>query len=260
MKVCMIASGSKGNSFYIQTKDAKIIIDAGISRKRIISWFKENNIEETLDAILITHEHVDHISGLCLTAKHFNCPVYLTAGTYEGAIKKYENINSLDVRYINNLDEFKINDTVIKSIPTFHDALDPNGYIIEADSKKLVYITDTGYVHLKFYEIISNADIYVMETNHDPEMLMSCKTRPYHTLIRILGDHGHLSNADGIDVLSSVMGENTKVVFYAHISEECNMPDLVKLESVNKFKNLGMDVSNIKFIYASQISSEVIEV
>ncbi|MGM9971823.1 MAG: MBL fold metallo-hydrolase [Anaeroplasmataceae bacterium] len=260
MKVCMIASGSKGNACYVETDDSKFIIDAGISKKRIITWFKDNNIEESIDAILVTHEHVDHISGLALIAKHFNCPVYLTEGTYEGAIKKNDSIKDIDARFIKNSDEFLINNTIIKSIPTFHDALDPNGYLIQSKDTKLVYITDTGYVHLKFYELISNADIYVIETNHDPQMLMSCKTRPYQTLIRILGDHGHMSNADGIDTLSTVMGDKTKIVFYAHISEECNLVDLIKLESTNRFESLGMDVSNVKFIYTSQLATEVVEV
>lgn len=260
MEVCMIASGSKGNSFYIKTDDARILIDVGISKKRIVNWFLENNIEEKLDAILVSHEHIDHINGLVLTQKHFNCPVYLTNGTYEGAVNKCDKIKDIDVRFITNLDEFKINSTIIKSFPIFHDAIDPTAFIVENEGKKLVYITDTGYVHLKFYELISNADIYVMETNHDPAMLMNCKTRPYHTLIRILGDHGHMSNTDGIDTLTSVMGDKTKIVFYAHISEECNDVDIIKSCSDSAFNELGIDDSKILFIYTSQLSSKVIKI
>lgn len=256
----MIASGSKGNSFFIETSDSRILIDAGISKKRVLAWFSENNIEQRLDAILVTHEHTDHISGLALVAKAFDCPTYMTKGTFEESVKKYPKINDINIRIINNLDEFLINNTKVTSIPTFHDALDPTGYMVEDNGQKLVYITDTGYVHLKFYELISNADIYVMETNHDPEMLMSCTSRPYNTKIRILGDHGHMSNADGIDTLSSVMGDKTKHVFYAHISEECNLVDLVLLESKNKFESLGMDVSDVDFIITSQIPSKVVEI
>lgn len=261
MKIAMIASGSQGNLCYVKTSDASFVIDAGISNKRMQAYFNEHNIVDKIDAMLITHEHTDHISGLKVISKNLGCPVYMTMGTKDGSLRKIpDSLSNAFVKIINNQEVFYVNNTKITAIPTFHDALDPCGYMIEDKGEKLVYITDTGYIHSSLLASISNASIYVMETNHDPDMLMNCETRPFETRVRILGDHGHLSNEDSLYNLCHIIGDKTKLVFYAHISEECNLPDLIKKESEKMFKKMNMDVSNIEFVYTSQKPTKVYEV
>lgn len=261
----MIASGSKGNVGYVEAGNTKILIDCGISYKRISKFFDDNNIEKKIDALLITHEHVDHVQGLKMFGKQIGCPVYMTEGTKRGIIEKYtkdgENpLDYNDIKIIKSFDEFTVGDIKIKSIPTFHDVYEPCGFILSDSSTKLVYITDTGYVPQTLYTEISDSDIYVMETNHDPELLMTCEKRPYETRIRILGPDGHLSNEDGLDLLAHVMGNKTKLVFYAHISEECNLLNLIDAQAKKTWKMYQLDTSNIKFVYTSQLSTEVFEV
>ncbi len=265
MKISVIASGSKGNACYIESNNTKIIIDCGISYKRIVNFFNTNNINMNIDAMLITHEHVDHVQGLKMFAKNNRIPIYMTSGTKEGIIEKYRKdsvspIDFCDVKIIGSHDEFVVGDIHIKSIPLSHDVYEPVGYILNDNNTKMVYITDTGFVPQTLYQELSNADIYVMETNHDPELLMACESRPYETRIRILNEKGHLSNEDGIDLLAHVMGDNTKLVFYAHISDECNLFNLIDMASKKIFKMYQMDVSKIEFVYTSQIATKVYEI
>ncbi len=261
MKICVLASGSKGNCTYIEAGNTRILIDAGISKKRLLEVLEKNKINyDKIDAILVTHEHVDHVSGLGAILKFFGCGLYITKRTHQYLEEKYKDkISCSNVIYVANDEEFKINDVIIRTIPIFHDACDPVAFIVEHNDKKIVYITDTGYVHQKHLEAISNADVYVFECNHDPEILMN-SDRPYQTKMRILGNHGHLSNEDALYILSQVIGNRTKRVFYAHISEECNLYEIIELTSKRVFSSIGVDVSEIDFIYTSQSSTKVEEV
>lgn len=259
MKISVVASGSKGNLTYIKTKDSNIIIDAGISKKRMLNFFTTNSITENIDAILITHEHADHIKSLKAIASYLNCPIYMTEGTKKGSIRFCSDLKDFPINTITNSSVFYVNNTKITAIPTFHDALDPCGYKIEDGDTDLVYITDTGFIPDMILPKIANASIYVMESNHDPEML-HCSGRPYETIMRILGDSGHLSNEDSLVNLGHIMGPKTRLVFYAHISEDCNLPEIIKELSKEIYNKLLVDTSNIEFVYTSQIPSKVYDI
>lgn len=260
MKVCVLASGSKGNSTYVESNGTRILIDVGISKKRLLEALDKNNIDNTrIDAILITHEHIDHVSGLQVVLKHFKCKLFLTKLTYEAIKDKYSNFEYSDSVFITNNMSFDVNNIKIGSIPIFHDACDPVGFILEDMGKKIVYITDTGYIHQRYIDDIKDADAYVFECNHDPEILMN-SDRPYQTKMRILGNHGHLSNEDALYILGSVVGQNTKKVFYAHISEECNLFEIIDITRKRVFKSMCIDDSNIKFIFTSQCCTKVEEI
>lgn len=261
MKISMVASGSKGNLCYIESNEAKILIDAGISCKRFTKFMEENGIDINLDAILITHEHTDHISGLLQISKKYKCPIYMTAGTKKGISEKTNGkdiISNNEIKIIEQNSKFSIKDIEIESFPTFHDVYEPCCYAVKSRNKKLVYITDTGYIPLKLYDILKGADCYVMEVNHDPELLMA-SSRPYETRIRILGDFGHLSNEDGLELLSNLMDKNCKLVFYAHISEECNLVSIIKEEAKKMYQKMSVDISNVSFVYTNQIATKVYE-
>ena len=148
---------------------------------------------------------------------------------------------------------------MIQSVELSHDALDPIGFVFSNGSSRLVYVTDTGYVKQSLYETLRNANMYIWESNHDPEILMQ-SDRPYETKKRILSDDGHLSNQDSAYILANLIGPNTKTIVYAHISEECNLNQIIKLTSSRVFNDLGIDTSDIEFYYASQISLKEIEI
>lgn len=229
MNVSVLSSGSKGNTTYIESKNAKILIDAGNSSKYIIEKLQELNINPNeIDAILITHVHVDHIKGLQVLLKRINPCVYMTE-------KMYPHLDYVKNYCFIKESTFSIKDLTINVIKTSHDTEDSVGYIVNNDDKSIVYITDTGYINNKYFDILSNRNIYIMESNHDIEMLNNGRY-PFELRQRILSDKGHLSNYDSAKYLSKFIGNKTKYILLAHLSEENNTKELA-LDTLNERLN-----------------------
>ncbi len=268
MIVKILASGSSGNSSFIHTESMNILIDCGITKKRINDVLKKINYTiDDIDYILITHEHIDHIKSLAMLLKYTTAKVILTEGTFEYLIKneKYkdivlENENRFIFAQSNGLfyEAIALNGVKITPIRAFHDALEPVGYMVEVEGNRLVSLTDTGYVHKDLFPILCNANVYIWETNHDPEILMN-SDRPYELKMRILSDHGHLSNGDSLYALANLVGVETKYVFYSHISAECNLREIIGITEARVFNKLGIDRSHIHFIYTMPFDIEEIE-
>ena len=220
MIVCNLSSGSKGNSTYIETKNHKILIDIGTSSLYVEKRLKEIGVEpKDIDLVLITHAHIDHVSGVRVFCKKYNPEIYIT----DAIIKEAK----LDKHTLNRLDMLeRIEDIKITELELSHDVNDIKGYIIEEDNSSVVYITDTGYINEKYSNKLKNKSIYVFESNHDVEMLMNNEKYPHTTKIRILSDKGHLSNKDSAYYLSKFIGENTKTVVLSHLSEQNNNEEL----------------------------------
>ena len=181
MTVSVLSSGSKGNTTFIQTNNTKILIDAGNTSKYILEKLNEINVDPTtIDAILITHTHIDHVKGLPVLLKKINPCVYITQ-------KMLKELEYLENYSIINTDKIKIKDLDIDVIKTSHDTEDSVGYIVNNDDKSIVYITDTGYINQKYFNILSNRNVYIMESNHDIEMLNNSKY-PFAVRQRILSD------------------------------------------------------------------------
>lgn len=225
MKYISIASGSKGNCFVIHTQNSTLMIDCGSTKAHLMRSFEQLNLNiESIDALLITHDHGDHVAQI----KHFvNVPTY-------APIALKTNHQQLIVED----KSFQVNECLITPIGLSHDSEITVGYIIEDGSEKLVYIADTGYVKENLLKRISNADYYIIESNHDPMMLMKLK-RPHHLKARILSDNGHLCNQDSAIVLSKVIGEKTKEVLLVHISEEANTIGLALTTVKSMLKQLA---------------------
>ena len=204
-----------------------------------------------IDTILITHTHTDHINGLKKVMKDIKPNIYLTE----------KMLNEIDYELINYTlisNDFSLDDLNIEIIKLSHDADDINGYILSNNDKTVVYITDTGYINVKNHKKLENKNLYIMESNHDVNMLMKGKY-PYHIKMRILGDKGHLSNKDSANYLSNFIGTNTKYIILAHLSHENNDPDIAlnNLKNVLKEKN----INNPDIIIATQENrTELIEV
>lgn len=219
MKYYVLASGSKGNSTVIVHGDTKIVIDCGTTKKYLKNAFEEIDIDpQEIDALLVTHSHSDHISQLSMFKE----------------IETYS-MQPLDVDVLHSVvpfECFQIKDLEITVLPLSHDCKDTIGFLVKSSEESLVYITDTGYVKSEVQEYIREADYYVFESNHDVEMLMDTN-RPIFIKQRIIGDNGHLCNEDCAIILSDVIGENTKEIVLAHLSEQGNSED-VALDVVNE--------------------------
>lgn len=221
MKYHSIASGSKGNVFVVENGTTKLIIDCGTTQKNIKNSLEMLDITlDQLDAVLITHDHSDHISAINLFKNH---QVYSPTQV------------KVDYTHIEPYEAFEHGSFKIKSIATSHDTDISVGYIIEDTDHKLVLITDTGYIRNDDLQYLKDADVIVMESNHDPELLMQTN-RPYITKQRILSDKGHLSNETAGTILSQIVSANTKDILLAHLSEEANTSDLA-LETVQRYLN-----------------------
>ena len=250
MKVCVIASGSKGNCCYIETKQTKILIDIGLNCITTERKLKEKNIDpDELEGIFITHTHKDHVEGLRVFNKKHKAKAYLTEIMYKELNQELTNYEFID-------ETTKIKDLTITAIKTSHDAEDSNGYIIENENKQIVYITDTGYINIKNHKKLKNKTMYILESNHDVEMLMNNPNYPYHIKQRILGDKGHLSNKDSAYYLKKFIGSDTKHIILAHLSEHNNTDELAlkTLKETIEQNNLDIEIAH------QEIQTELIEV
>lgn len=242
MKVTVIASGSKGNSTYIETNRKKFLIDMGITYQNLATELDKINVSpQDLDFILVTHTHSDHIKGLQSLVRKTNIEVYITEGMFNDLKDK---IPLSNLRYI--VDDTEFEDVKINFIYTSHD-VESVGYIITSNKKSLVYITDTGYVNQKYYDALKNKSLYIIESNHDEEMLMN-GPYPYMLKQRVISDKGHLSNHATGKLLSEIVGPETKKIVLAHISEHNNTEKLAydTVESILKKHNIDKTIEVAK--------------
>ena len=250
MKVCVLASGSKGNSTYIEANNHKILIDVGITCKDLESRLSEIGVNiNDIDTLLITHSHSDHVKGLPVFYKKVRPTVYMSD-------KTYSDINML-IDYIPIKDEFMIDDIDIMTITMSHD-VDCHGYIIEYEGSSIVYITDTGYVNEKYFQILKDRTIYIFESNHDIDMNMHSK-KPKIYRERVVGDYGHLSNNQASYYLSKLVGDKTKYIILAHLSEDDNKEELALSMLDEKLSNSNKTVEHKGVAYQHK-RIDVIEV
>ena len=254
MKVCVLASGSKGNSTYVETDQVKILFDLGMTSMYVEKKLKDINVDpKEITGIIISHTHSDHISGLKVFIKKYNPTLFLSQKMYKELNKLFQVTN-----YVIIDDTFSIGDASIDIIKTSHDAEDSNGYILQSKDKSMVYLTDTGYINEKNHKKLINKNVYVFESNYDVEMLMNGKY-PYHLKQRIISDKGHLSNDDSASYLSKYIGDNTKSIILSHLSHENNTKEKALETLKNKLDKKHIDFDNI-IISTQEDRTEVVEV
>lgn len=243
LKVSILASGSTGNSLFVSSGKKKILIDAGLSGKKITQLL--NSIGEdpkNLDAILVTHEHRDHIHGVGVLARKYKMDVYANEKTWEAMAPLIGKVDNSQKQIFPMGKTLTIGDVDIESFGVSHDAIAPQFYQFHKDNKAFVMLTDTGYCSDHVRGIIKNADAYLVESNHDLEMLRM-GAYPWSLKQRILGDKGHLSNDDGALVMTDVLGNKTKRIYLGHLSKENNLKEIAHLtmENVLKEHDLGVN-------------------
>ncbi|NPV79369.1 MAG: MBL fold metallo-hydrolase [Firmicutes bacterium] len=237
----MLASGSSGNSIYVSCGPTRILIDLGIPYKTLVNDLSSLNVDpEDTDAILITHEHSDHISGLAGFASRHEIPIYASQGTAGALLSNgYGHLEPL-IRPFSALgSSFSIGALDIMPFGIPHDAADPVGFRINAHGIRIGIATDIGHVTPAVRDGLTDCDLFVVESNHDVGMLMS-GNYPWPLKRRIRGGLGHLSNEESGELLSSVVTSRTRQVFLAHISEHNNLPELALLTAIAATKRRGV--------------------
>lgn len=226
MKFCSLFSGSSGNAVFISSGNTKVLVDAGMSKKRIENAL--NSIGEepsSLSAILVSHEHRDHILGVGIMSRKYNLPIYANRGTWESMESIIGKVEEENKRCFENESMFDLGDLIIKPFQIPHDASEPIGYRIHFKDKKITIATDIGHINKKLLKCIENSDILLLEANHDIEML-KVGSYPYNLKRRILSDIGHLSNEVAADVVSYLANKGAKNIILGHLSKENNFPEL----------------------------------
>lgn len=259
MHFCSLSSGSNGNSHFIRSKDASILVDCGLSlRYTEAQLFQIGETADSIDAVFVTHEHSDHIAGLGAFHRRSGCDIFLTKGTLDAAQEKLGKINSDKVHLLSPGIYQSYKDIDVLPIPVSHDAAMPVAYVFESRGKKLSVLTDLGEVNPSILAAVANSGVLLIESNHDLDML-NAGPYPYHLKKRVASSEGHLSNAACADALLKLL-EVGKLgqVLLGHLSSENNLPSLAfQTVSTHLEKNgieLGIDL-NLDLCYRRQISS-----
>jgi phosphoribosyl 1,2-cyclic phosphodiesterase len=247
-KFCPLASGSKGNVLYLQMGDAKLLIDVGISFKALKEKLSEIDVDIfEIDAILVTHEHGDHIRGLEKTALTLDIPIFANSETAKAAISTMENHPRFKIFSTGESFEFK--EIKIHPFSIQHDTLDPVAFTFSREKLKLGVCADLGFVTTLVKAHLLECDYLYLEANHEPSMVHAC-SRPMVYKQRVLGRQGHLSNDACAELLKEIDHPGLKHVYLAHLSSECNHPELA-LEKVKE--SVSRDLS-LSIAYQEKVS------
>ena len=239
MKYYILASGSAGNSTaLINDNNEILLIDCGLPIVEIKRRLNEVGLDyQQIKKVLITHMHIDHVKSI---------KAFEPSDLYLNILTEMNSSNLFDY-----YEEFEVLGFKILTLPASHDSPGTTGFLIEYNNEKMAYITDTGYIHENIQKIINNCDIYCIESNHDPRLLMLTK-RPMYLKNRILSANGHMSNQDCAYVLGNILGPRTKEIVFLHRSQEANTEEMILETFMNTMKKMDVDVSNIKINIARQ--------
>lgn len=232
-----LISGSSGNASLLYNERTKILIDCGLSAKRLCGLFESIDIEPNeIDAILISHEHNDHITGAGVMSRRFDIPIYATKKTYDAM--NIGKIKEENIQIINSGTPFSIGDFFVNPFSLSHDAADPVGFSITDEKYKYSVVTDTGIVSNTVFDAIEKSDYILLEANHDTDMLMY-GDYPFSLKKRISGDSGHMSNDYCAAVAMRLLEKGTKNIMLSHLSNNNNTPELAYKTVENEFLKHG---------------------
>ena len=236
VKFCTLTSGSSGNCIFVSDGKTRILVDAGVSGKKIEEGLRAIDEDaEQIDAVLVTHEHSDHISGIGVLSRRYDIPIYANCGTWNAMSGSIGSIKPHNIKEIESGNEFGIADIGIEAFSIPHDAADPVGYSFTIDGKKITVATDIGHINKPLFQQLSGSDGILLESNHDVAMLKN-GAYPYPLKQRILGELGHLSNELAATLACFLVKKKTTKILLGHLSRENNTPRLAMTTVLNKMK------------------------
>lgn len=242
IRIHNIGSGSKGNATFISDGQTNILIDLGVTKERLIQGLEEINVSlDQIDFAFFTHDHSDHIKNYELVDENKR---YALKGT----------IPLDDAHVLKAYKEYKFNTFLVEPVSTSHDATNPCGYILKSGDEKIVYLTDSGRIPVKTFRKMFDADVYFIESNFDEVMLFH-SGRPSFLIERIYSNHGHLSNVQSANYIAKLISAKTKKIVLAHISEDCNTPEIALNTHRRIYNEYGISLDGIDIICAKQRES-----
>nr|MBP3680411.1 MBL fold metallo-hydrolase [Clostridia bacterium] len=259
-KFCSLFSGSSGNSSFIQTDTTKILIDCGESAKKIVNSLLDIGINiENINAILITHEHIDHVKSLGTLSKKYNIPIYTNIETLNAIPVQRNKIIDDNINIFDFSNDFFIGDLKIHPFPIPHDAANPCGFNIYHNNKKISIATDIGHITPEIITNLERSTFLLLESNYDPNIL-KCSQYPYHLKERISGPYGHLSNTVAGQTISHLLNTGLKTVMLGHLSKENNFPELAYKTVMEEIIYNNNPINSINLSVATRFSrSQIID-
>lgn len=253
MKVSILGSGSSGNSIFLEISNCKILIDAGFSCKKIEEKLHEINEKlSDITAILITHEHLDHIMGAGIISRKYDIPIYIAWESYEASKEKLGKIEEKNLIFIEG--DFYLQDSVrIYPFEVMHDAVKTLGFrIVGKNSKSIAISTDIGCINNVIREYFKNTDIIIIECNYDHKMLMEC-SYPWDLKHRVKGNNGHLSNTEAAQFICDIYSQKLKKAYIAHVSKDSNNYDLALNTVKEKLISCNIDLE-LEIAYQDEVT------
>lgn len=234
----ILGSGSGGNSAYIEVGETRLLVDAGLTGRQIRARLASiGRTPETLSGILLTHEHGDHVKGLKMIAAKLDIPVYCNRLTLEEIQAQAK--CKFDARVFQTGESFEAGEVTVESFSVPHDALDPAGFVVCTEAGKIGFLTDLGHVTRMVIDRVKDLAALVLETNYDQKLLQEDAKRPWSVKQRICSRHGHLSNNAAATALEAIVSDRLEHVFLAHLSRDCNSPELARQTVAERLETMG---------------------
>ena len=262
LRFCSLFSGSNGNSLFVSDGNTRILIDAGVSMKRIKNALASIGEDpDKLSALLVTHEHRDHSSCVGIIERGYRIPVYTTKGTWREIRRYIGTVNEAHINHIEPGESFKIGNIEVMPFSIPHDASDPVGYSFSCNGKKIAVATDIGHMNMDLLNYIRNSDLLLLESNHDADMLDN-GPYPYVLKRRIKSDHGHLCNLSAGETIALLAKEGVKRFILGHLSGENNHPELAYETVGSCIREVGLEPGKDVELYVAErgITTQVFEV
>lgn len=257
-KFCNLYSGSSGNCSFVETDNTKLLIDCGVSSKKVEEALNSVHVNiSDINGILISHEHSDHIKGLATICKKYNLPIYANNSTFTNINQNIPDDNK--IRFKSN-EKFEIGDIKIYPFSIPHDAAEPCGFNLYNSNKKLTIATDIGHIDNKILHNLDESDFLLLESNYEPNML-KCSRYPYLLKKRILGPNGHLSNEEAGLAITQLVRSGLKNIMLGHLSDQNNFPELAYQTVMTSIISKNVDVDKLKLQIADRYKpNNIIEV
>jgi len=256
VEVCVLASGSAGNCIYVSGAGTRLLIDAGLSLREITARLRQLDVAvDSIQAVLFTHDHLDHCSGAGVLWRRHALPLFANEGTAAGIELAVKGLQA-EWNIFETGSAFPVGGLAVEAFSVSHDAADAVGFVIADDRARIGIVTDLGMVTTLVQRKLASCDLLVLETNHDVEMLRQ-SGRPWSLIQRIQGRQGHLSNEDAAVLLENVLGPRLQAIFLAHLSEQCNAPHLAERAVREVLRRAGREDIRLEHTRPDAISARI---